>query len=346
LSGGVDSTVVAALAARHADVKAYNFSAWQDSVLDERRMAVRVAEKLGLPLQTMTIDGGTYRRELARATWLFEMPLWHMQGVPIHLLARRAYADGIRILLSGVSIGPLLGAASDRYRWILPPPFLSRIPAGLLRVARKAVYSANGLPIANPAFVRNLGFGLRLVDGGSRARVVERCDETYQFLENFRERRVHVMRMSDNALFLPRFFRQGDSLCMGESVEYCDAAVDTDYLALALNLHTGLIFRKKIPKWILKELATRYVPREVSFQKKHPVWTVPVDQFFSPMLRESLFRNGFLASHLGLDWPAVNALYQGEKEKSQILYRLVNIETWGRLFFMGQSVDEVSALLQ
>jgi asparagine synthase (glutamine-hydrolysing) len=345
LSGGVDSTVIAALATRHASLRSYNFSAWSDSVLDERRMAERVAQKLGLPFESMKIDAAAYRRELARATWLFEMPLWHMQGVPTHLLARRAFADGIRILLSGVSIGPMLGAASDRYRWVLPPPFLSKVPPGVFRVARKAVYTANGLPIANPYFVRNLGFGVRLVDGGARARTVARCSETYEFLQDSRERRVHVMRMSDNALFLPRFFRQGDSLCMGESVEYCDASVDTDYMALALNLRTDLIFHRKIPKWILKELATRYVPREISFQKKHAVWNVPVDQYFAPMFRESYFRNGFLESFMGLDWRSAKELYDHEREKSQILYRLVNIETWGRLFFMGQSVDEVTSLL-
>jgi len=31
--------------------------------------------------------------------------------------------------------------------------------------------------------------------------------------------------------------------------------------------------------------------------------------------------------------------------KAQALYRLVNIEIWGRLFFMGQSVDDVTGLL-
>jgi hypothetical protein len=57
-------------------------------------------------------------------------------------------------------------------------------------------------------------------------------------------------------------------------------------MSLALNLNNHLILRKnKITKWILKELATRYVPRELAFQPKHPVWSVPVDKYFVPMLR-------------------------------------------------------------
>jgi asparagine synthase (glutamine-hydrolysing) len=345
LSGGVDSTVIAEMARRHGDVRAFNFSASRDPQLDEAPMARLVAQKLELPLESIAIDGETYRRELARATSFYEMPLWHMQGIPTHVAARRARAEGIEILLSGVSVGPLLGAATDRYRWILTPPVLDHVPERLLRVVRKATYSKDGLPIAAPFFTRTLGIGLQLVDGGGRFRMVGRCNEAYRFLGNRSERRVHVMRLTDNALFLPRFFHQGDRLCMGESVEYCDASVETGFMSLALNLRTDVIFHKKIPKWILKELATRFVPREVAFQKKRPVWNVPVAEYFAPLFKPSLFKDGFLASFLALDWRTANDLYAREKDKTQLLYRLVNIETWGRLFFMGHSVEEVTELL-
>jgi asparagine synthase (glutamine-hydrolysing) len=345
LSGGVDSTVIAALASRHAELRAYNFSVAGDPRLDERPMANEVARILGLPLESIVIDGATYRRELAHATYSYEMPLWHMQGVPIHLLARRAREDGTSLLLSGVSVGPLLGAATDRYRWILPPPFLSRVPDDVFRIARKAVYSAAGLSIANPFFALNLGVGLQLVDGGARSRRVDRYNATYEFLRDQHERRVHVMRLCDNALFLQRFFYQGDRLCMASSVEYCDAAVEARFMSLALNLPTDVIFhKKKTPKWILKELATRYVPREIAFQKKVPL-DVPLGEYFEPPFKQSLFEDGFLASFLGLDWNAARSLVKKARERRPFLFQLVNIETWGRLFFMQQSAEEVEDLL-
>jgi asparagine synthase (glutamine-hydrolysing) len=345
LSGGVDSAVIAAMASRHGELRAYHFSVAGDPRLDERPMASEVARTLGLSLQSIAIDGETYRRELAHATYRYEMPLWHMQGVPIHLLARRAHQDGTSMLLSGVSVGPLLGAATDRYRWILPPPFLSRVPDDVFRIVRKAVYSAAGLSIANPFFALNLGVALQLVDGGARSKRVDRCNETYEFLGDPHERRVHVMRLSDNALFLPRFFEQGDRLCMGESVEYCDASVEDRFVSLALNLPTDAIFhKKKTPKWILKELATRYVPREIAFQKNVPL-DVPLAEYFEPPFKQSLFEDGFLASFLGLDWNAARALVKKARERRPLLFQLVHIETWGRLFFLQQSAEEVQGLL-
>lgn len=348
VSGGVDSTMIAAMATKHAAIKGYNFTFWSgDAVLDERRNAERVAARLGFPLQSISFDGETYRSELARALWHFETPLWHLQAVAMHLLARRAFADGMRILLSGVSIGPLLLTSMDRYRYIIPPEFVAHVPPAVLRVARKVIYSASGLPVGTPFFVHNLGVGVQLVDGGRRSRMVARMNETYEFLSDMNERRIQVMRMADNAFFWPRFFRQGDALCMAESVEYCDAAIDTDFMSLALNLSGHLILRKnKITKWVLKELATRYVPRELAFQKKHPVWSVPVEKYFLPMFKESLFNGGFLDTQMGMNWNTVHHLYDRDTDKTQILYRFINIELWGRMFFMGQSVDDVSAMLR
>jgi asparagine synthase (glutamine-hydrolysing) len=345
LSGGVDSSVIAALASRHAKVRAYNFSVGGDPRFDERPMASEVARILGLPLKGTGIDGKTYRRELARATYHCEMPLWHMHAVPIHLVARLAGEDGTSLLLSGFSLGPILTAAPDRYRWVLPPSFLSRVPDDVFRIVRKAVYSAAGFNIANPFFALNLSVALQLVDGGARSNLIDQYNQIYEFLNDPDERRIHVMRLCDTALFIRRFFHQADRLCMGASVDYCDTVVETRFMSLARNLPTDAVFhKKKITKWILKELATRYVPREIAFQKKVPL-QVPTQEYFEPAFKRPLFEDGFLASVLGLDWNTAQTLLKKAKERRQLLLQLVHIETWGRLFFMQQSVDEVQELL-
>ena len=345
LSGGVDSAVIAALASRHANVRAYNFSVAGDTRLDERPMANEVARILGLPLKGIVIDGKTYRRELARATYHCEMPLWHMHAVPIHLVARFAADNGTSLLLSGFSLGPILTAAPDRYRWVVPPSLLSRVPDNLFRVVRKAVYSAQGFNIGNPFFALNLGIALQLVDGGARSNLLDRFNQTYEFLNDPHDRRFHVMRLSDTALFIRRFFHQADRLCLGASVDYCDAVVDARFMSLARNLPTDALFRKKkTTKWILKELATRYVPREIAFQKKIPL-QVPIREYFEPAFKRPLFEDGFLASTLGLDWDTAQALLKKAREHRQFLLQLVHIETWGRLFFMQQSAEDLQELL-
>jgi hypothetical protein len=72
---------------------------------------------------------------------------------------------------------------------------------------------------------------------------------------------------------------------------------------------------------------------------------VPLGEYFEPPFKQSLFENGFLATALGLDWHKAQALVKKARELRPLLYQLVNIETWGRLFLMQQSVDDVQDLL-
>ncbi|HET7585371.1 MAG TPA: asparagine synthase-related protein [Gemmatimonadaceae bacterium] len=341
LSGGVDSSLMAALAARHTQVTGYHFSVANNALPDERPTARTVASHLGIPLvETSPVDGDVYRRELAPVTWSIEMPLWHMQGVPMQLLARRAAQGGAEMLLTGITVGPYLGASYDRMRWISAPRVMQRIPAGAFRVMRKAVYSAAGLPVVNPFFTLTLGSGVHLVDGGARAEMVRRHEEAYRFLSDA-ERPPLVMRMTDNALFLPRFFHKCDRLCMASSVEYCDAAAESDFQTLAFNAPVSWIRRKGHWKWMLKEIATRHIPREISFQKKI-VGDVPADDYFTPQFRPSMFEHGFLGRFLGMKWQTIQRVASVGRDRTAAIFRLVNLETWGRLFLLEQSVQEVT----
>jgi hypothetical protein len=72
---------------------------------------------------------------------------------------------------------------------------------------------------------------------------------------------------------------------------------------------------------------------------------VPLGEYFEPAFKQSLFEDGFLVSTLGMDWNTARALFNKARERRQLLFQLVNIETWGRLFFMQQPVEEVQELL-
>ena len=198
-----------------------------DPRLEERQMADAVAGKLGIasaghhPRRPSLTGARSRRRSIA-----MKCRSGTCKECPIHLLdAPRSRGWGrypaLRRQRRPARRGGHGPVSLDRCR----RPFLSRVPDNVFRIARKAVYSASGLSMANPFFAINLGIGLHLVDGGARARPVERVRQTYEFLNDPHERRIHVMRLCDNSLFLPRFFQQGDRFCMGSpNIEYCDAA--------------------------------------------------------------------------------------------------------------------------
>lgn len=142
LSGGVDSSMVTAMAAREAAVHAYHLSVAGHPRFDERPAATLVARKLGIGLEVLDIDGARFLDELPEATWANELPLWHSQCVPFRLIAKRAGHDGTTTLLTGDMLDGLFSA--DRHkslRWLLPARrVVGRLPAPVRSALTKVVY--------------------------------------------------------------------------------------------------------------------------------------------------------------------------------------------------------------
>lgn len=59
----------------------------------------------------------------------------------------------------------------------------------------------------------------------------------------------------------------------------------------------------------------------------------------------SLFCGGFCAEALGLNAIAMNEIVASWYTNVDLFWNMLNLELWGRLFLMGDSVEGVSALI-
>jgi asparagine synthase (glutamine-hydrolysing) len=141
LSGGLDSSTIATLAARHAsrgDLTAYSVAFGRPD--DESDIARRLAEDLGLRHRVIRISEDDVREEFD--VWLRDLdcpnanPTW----IAISLIARAARADGIKVLLSGDGGDELFGGYN---RWMKYLRFhdgvWARTPTPLRRTVGRAV---------------------------------------------------------------------------------------------------------------------------------------------------------------------------------------------------------------
>lgn len=111
-SGGIDSTIIATIAKRHADVEL--FSAGVEGSPD-LEYAEQAASKLGLPLSKIIIDEQAAMESYARVYG--QLPLDFLKVeilVPVNMIAREAKAKGHSVLLFG-SAAEELFAGYERY---------------------------------------------------------------------------------------------------------------------------------------------------------------------------------------------------------------------------------------
>ena len=345
LSGGVDSAVITAVAARHRSITGFHLSVPEDPRLDERAMAEKVAKQVGIPLTTVAASGEAFRRELATVISHNEMPLWHMQCVGFHLLVQRAKQMGIKMLLTGDSLGGLMGAETGRHqalKWLTPVRGgLRRLPERYQHATAKAVYALKGMPVSSAGFMANFPLAMHLIDGFGRAGLLRECEDAYRFIDDPTARSIMAVRLADHTEWRYRFFHRGDRLAMAGSLEYRNPLTDPDSVHFAMNFPLEFNLRKGTAKWALKEVATRYLDRKVPYRKK-VAWDLPADQYLAPFARLDLFEEGFCAQVFSLPRASIRDLVESWKADLPTFFNLLQIELWGRMLLLGQSPEEVT----
>ncbi len=102
LSGGLDSSLITALAQQETDHRLRTFSlAFSDSVYDERAHQEAVARAIGTEHHTLEIASEQIAAALPDVIWHTESPLVRTAPVPMYLLAREARANGINVIATG-----------------------------------------------------------------------------------------------------------------------------------------------------------------------------------------------------------------------------------------------------
>ncbi|ACU37560.1 asparagine synthase (glutamine-hydrolyzing) [Actinosynnema mirum] len=100
LSGGVDSSAVAALAARHAPITGFTVQ-FPDSALDESPIAARTATRLDLPLRRVGVEPADTAAHLVATLRAGEMVQENSHGVARFLHSAAIRAGGFKVALAG-----------------------------------------------------------------------------------------------------------------------------------------------------------------------------------------------------------------------------------------------------
>lgn len=349
LSGGLDSSLVTAIAAKYTSaLTAFHVSVEGYPKLDERRYAEQLAGAHGLPFVPFGLTGENFREVLPYVTFLEDLPLTHPNSAAYYLISKVAREHGVLVVLSGEGADELFGGYMWNYRRRLRlarvRPFLERIPSGVHSVLQLLVYANAGLPVSAHRFRDMLPPTVALVDRYARAEWQARCEEAYAFVERDSDREVLGAMLADISDFLSPLLRRLDRTSMGASVESRVPFLDHRLVHKAINLPLRYKVGSRADKWVVKQVATKYMPESLVFRKKAG-FPLPVDEYVAPIAKKEFFAGGFCENFLELDRQGIERTMSTWNRQSHGLFGLVALEMWGRIYFMRQSVEEVTRLV-
>ncbi len=362
-SGGVDSSLVTACTARLVEGRLNTFSvSFAERAYDESSFARRVARHCGTVHHELLLDKGTFSDALPSAVKLHDAPLNHANSVPLLLLSRLA-KNTVTVMLSGEGADELFGGY-PRYRLLLirrvldavPPALRSLLRVGLvpfgfrkiqkMRAALSA--SVEQAMLMNAQFIdTDVGHAVMALDEGGVW--VDRI----RALEEARDQGADLMTQllyMDVRNYLVSLLDRQDKMSMGAGIESRVPFLDYRIVERSLRLPGASKISWLRRKPLVKVVAERYLPGEIVHRRKSGFGVPIADWLRDPkglgrylaLLRTPVFRERGLWNHHVVE-AVMNEHTSGAADHSELLWEILNMELWCRLFLDGDEEAELAA---
>lgn len=345
LSGGVDSSLVMAMAARESKEVAGFTVTYLDYEDDESQYASRVAEWLGIEQHCTEFNEGEARDCFLEMMDYLDEPIADAAVVPLFFIARSS-RPAITVALGGDGGDELFGGY-PKYRAQLLAERLGRFATPLSRLRRLApgpvshrLLEGFGMPFhARQFYYGSGGFS----PGEATGMLGIRGDASWLFAEASRYdsgfRQGDTLNESlylDCMIQLPDWYLvKADRATMAASLEMRSPLLDKNLAEYAFGLPGSMKVRDGETKYLLKKLAARYLPPDVVYRKKQG-FAVPLGRWIETVLAEDFRRTSRYDFGL-FDMDSVRALLEGPggRRGYGLEFRLL------RIFVLNHYLDKI-----
>jgi len=374
LSGGVDSSAIAALIRRSASGPVKTFSVgYDEGQYSELSFASQVASSIGTEHHEVRVSMEDFFNALPRLIWHEDEPIAWPSSVSLYFVSKLASAQ-VKVVLTGEGSDELFGGY-ERYRWnMLNAPLArayqavphwvrtqvrSQIQTNRLlngSVRRKLQHTFIGRDAdVESLFLDNFYCAFSLAD---QQPMLTR-DGHGNIYENYRKYwNAHPndsilarMLYADQKTYLVELLMKQDQMSMAASIESRVPFLDHTFVEFASRIPDKLKIHRGTQKYVLKKAVEGLLPGNILHRKKMGFPT-PIRSWLRTARAEELFvalqsKEGFIASYF--DMKVVNDLIArntaGIEDCTDRIWRLFNLQIWGEVFLTGNRDEHWNSVL-
>jgi asparagine synthase (glutamine-hydrolysing) len=366
LSGGLDSSAVAALMSREVDRPIETFSvAFDDRAFSELEYAREVAAAVGANGHEIVISDDDFFGALPKLVWHEDEPIAHPSSVPLHFVSDLA-RQHVKVVLTGEGSDELLAGygkyprallnwrAGGIYERAVPggirdavaTALVPRLPAGVRRYATRSFLAMHREPAA--VFLDSFA-GVPLAQQHELLRLPVSKDIAYaSSLEYFHaggQGLLGRVLYTDIKTYLVELLMKQDQMSMSASIESRVPFLDHVLVEFAARLPDRMRLSGFKTKRILREAVRGLLPESILTRKKMG-FPVPfagwVGARWHGVAREVLLDRRTRERGI-VDAPAVERLLDrhrdGRQRGGDAIWALLNLELWYRTFIDGDGVQ-------
>lgn len=357
LSGGIDSSIIVAIMSQLMNEPVKTFSVGFDGSdqSDELPFAKMVAERYGCEHHTLKVTGQDFLNYAETVLWHLDQPIADQATVATFMVAKLA-RQHVKMVLTGEGGDELFGGYA-RYvgnQWApwfrllpsmggrairsiadrMPGMRRGRIAIGALTHADEATRYANWFPMFHDDVKQEiLSASMRNSDCPTSKYFVEQLNRSDA--KEPLDRMLYV----DCNLWLPDYLLlRGDKLTMANALEARIPFLDHLLVEYAAGLPTQMKVRGRVRKYLLKKVASRYLPDEIIHRRKQG-FPIPVAKWLREeakgmmldlLSEETIKRRGLFNPQKVGD--LVRGHLSGAFDYETELWGLMSVEMWMQRF--------------
>jgi asparagine synthase (glutamine-hydrolysing) len=359
LSGGIDSTALAGMAAGLVSGPLQTFSVgFAEAEANELPYARLAAGRLGATHREVVVSPEDYMAALPGLIWHEDEPIAFTSSVPLYFVSRLA-RDHVKVVLTGEGSDELF-LGYNRYRvahwnarlgrpfWALPDALRAPVRRGIARLPRRLRrYAERSFLALEPGERALFCENFAVFPGPLQARLLANADigggrdphaaalESYQ---NATGGDLDRMTRADMQTYLHELLMKQDQMSMAASIESRVPFLDDQIVEHVSALPAAFKLRGWTTKAVLREAVREFVPQEILHRRKMG-FPVPFGRWLRGPFRWVVDEFVLSDRALARPWLSADGLRQlvdehwsGRAEHGDRLWLLVNLEMWQRTF--------------
>ena len=373
LSGGLDSSAIAALMAKMIDRPLQTFSvAFKERSFSELDYARQVSNAIRADAHEVVIDDKDFFGALPKLIWHEDEPIAHPSSVPLYFVSELA-SKHVKVVLTGEGSDELLAgygkypralvnwraasayrAVPDALRGWIASSLVPQLPGRLARYAKRSFLTVPRTPEAmffdNFAAIGLHRQSLLLSAPIAAGATPERAygpSRMYFDRPNGHSTMLDRLLYADLKTYLVELLMKQDQMSMAASIESRVPFLDHPLVEFAAALPPRMKLRGFTTKWILRDAVRTILPESILTRKKMgfpvpfalwmkgPWQSVARDVLLDRRTRE----RGIIEPH-GVE-QLIASHAAGVQEGGDAIWSLLNLELWYRTFIDGDGMQSL-----
>jgi asparagine synthase (glutamine-hydrolysing) len=346
VSGGIDSSLIAALACRHQP-GVMLFTSDVTGKFSELPYSQLLSKSLNAPLHVSKFRPEQTLEDLASVTYHYETPIVKfLNAIPFSRVAELACQNGVKPVLTGEGADELFlgypGIHYSKYKKILdfPKTLVDRF-YGLLPLIKNYVAQSQSENINDFLAKLSAGFERQYMreTGGL---------EAYHFIPGIESRKAHYQAVQMIREHLIALLHRNDRMGMQYNIESRFPFLDEDVVRFGVNLPlkwkvrtVGKVFDPKHPfsmeKAIVRMTARKILPEKLA---NKPKWGFGSYGHKYMTVHPEYFKRGYLSDLLHIDDDVLD--YIAKTQDQYMIAKLVSLDVFGRIFDRHESQHQVT----